>query len=941
MSKFHPRKLAAVCISFFAFCAVHAQPANPPVKGSSEEFPEKLEPFEVTGSRIRRLDAATPQPVVTIGRSEIDASGFLNLQDFLKSLPSNSGTTNQTLQTPSFTRGASTLNPRGLGSQRFLVLINGRRASSYALGTSANNTVFDFNSIPLSAIERIEYLKDGASAIYGADAVTGVYNLVLRKDYQGLEVSTIYGNTTGHDISYREVNVLAGARRDRTQVSVMANYTAQNDSFLRDYERSETSDYSRGGTRVGPQYLNQNSTLNFPFNLILTRAQATAYGFDLTGISGTSINVVPTNSTSGQTSPTVSGFRAAPANTIPNENRYDFARSYQLEPASETYAGLVALNQDFTPQLHGYATVAYNSNRFDYQYTPAAIQFSATSLPSPVANPVAGSPATFSTLFLPANNPYNPFAINLTNLLGRANFGPSRSFDVHSRAENAVVGVKGTVADHFDWDTAYQHGSSSVMTAGRNQIRVTDFQNALLGTTRATALNPFGPSENPEVINKLFTTSYNSGKFKNDLWDFTVSNGELYAMPESLSSFLSGHVGLAAGFEWRQESLVTRPDTQSYIGTGGGQPFQGKRTVQSEYLEMTVPLLSHGGYSAESQLAVRHEKYSDFGDTTKPKFAAKLQFPKTHSVDLLLRGSLSQSFAAPNLGQVYSAQTTGFTSALADPLRPSDPPAQLRTISGGAGPGNLHPEQARIHYYGAVLEVPYVKDRGWGELSFDVDFFDMKIVNVINTPSAAQILSRPDIFPDAQYVVRDNSASSPGPISYIKTTPANVARWKYRGIDYAVEYTHRSTRAGTFTVRASATQVLYVGFNSGIGNPDVNSVSRYSSPRWNSTLQLRWSGGMWRIDNLFKYAGGFTDDLYITQPGNPVFGMDPKITWNPAVTVDLSRYSKGLTVKLGATNVLDTQPNVVGRETTGYDQSVTSTDLARGRFVHLEVRKAF
>lgn len=942
MSKFHPSKLAVYCFTVAATVAAFAQSTPTPVGDKSDDAPQKLETFEVTGSRIRRLDAATPQPVVSINRADIEASGYMNLQDLLKNMPSNSGSSNQTFQASSFTRGATTLNPRGLGNNRFLVLIDGRRAPLYALGTSANTSVFDFNSIPLSAVDHIEFLKDGASAIYGSDAVTGVYNIILRKDYSGLEISTKYGNTLGHDISYREVNILAGARSNNTSVTVMANYSGQNSSFIRDYDRSKTSDYTLGGTLVGPQYLNQNSTLSFPFNVTLTRGQATALGFDITGITATGINIVSTDPTAGQTNPAVSGFRVAPGNVIPNQNRYDFARSFQIEPAEENYSTFVSLNHDFSPTIHGYANFSYNDNSFDYQFTPAAIQFTATPLPSPVANPVAGSPATFSTLFVPATNPYNPFGINLTSVLGRANFGPSRSYDTESNAESFLVGVKGTFLENFDWDTGYQHGSSTVSTAARNQIRVIDFQNALLGTTRATALNPFGPSENAALLSNLFTISNSSAKYKTDLWDVTLSNGQLYQLPDSVASFVKGNVGLAAGFEWRQESLDSRPDTQAYIGTGGGLPFKGQRTVQSEYLEATVPLLNAGGFIAESQLAVRHEKYSDFGDTTKPKFGAKLQLPKNPYFGVLLRGSLSQSFAAPNLGQIYSAQTTSFTStALSDPLRPSDPPSQIRTVSGGAGPGALKPEQARIHYYGLVFDASYIKSKGWGDLSFDIDFFDMKITNVINTPSANQILGLPSVFPDAVYVVRDNSAVTPGPISYVRTTPANLARWKYRGVDYSIDYTFPGTAWGTFAMKVAATQIFYVGFNSGIGSPDFNNVGFYANPRWNGNLLLRWTAGIWRVENLFDYAGGFTNDLYSTQPGNPVFGMDPKIIWNPTISIDLDHWSKGLLVKIGAANVLNTQPNVVGRETPGFDLNITPSDLVRGRFLHMEVRKSF
>ena len=148
--------------------------------------PQKLEAFEVTGSRVRRLDYETPSPVVTFTSAAIEEKGYATLGEFMQSLPYNNSTGVSEFTTGSFVTGAATINPRGLGSNRVLTLVNGRRAVPYALTNSASGTaqtVFNFNSIPSAAIHRIEYLKDGASAIYGSDAITGVLNMVLKKNY--------------------------------------------------------------------------------------------------------------------------------------------------------------------------------------------------------------------------------------------------------------------------------------------------------------------------------------------------------------------------------------------------------------------------------------------------------------------------------------------------------------------------------------------------------------------------------------------------------------------------------------------------------------------------------------------------------------------------------------------------------------------------------------
>ena len=235
----------------------------------------KLEKFEVTGSRIKRLDAETPAPVVNFSAAEIRQGGFTSLGDFVQSLPFNTGSSNSVVQTASFTRGAATVNPRGLGSNRFLVLINGRRSVGYALTNSNNQTVFDFNSIPIAAIDQISYLKDGASAIYGSDAVTGVMDIKLKKNFSGLQSDVLVGNTMGHDTFTKQASFLVGAQSGKTSIVFVGSYSGANDNFIKDYARSRSTDYSA----LAPKGINQNSSLNWPANLNLTAAQATAAGF--------------------------------------------------------------------------------------------------------------------------------------------------------------------------------------------------------------------------------------------------------------------------------------------------------------------------------------------------------------------------------------------------------------------------------------------------------------------------------------------------------------------------------------------------------------------------------------------------------------------------------------------------------------------------------------
>ncbi|MDO8629474.1 MAG: TonB-dependent receptor plug domain-containing protein, partial [Phycisphaerales bacterium] len=470
--------VAVLGAGFSVAQAAQPTPANPTTGPVVKEEPAKLEKFEVTGSRIKRLDLETPAPVQTFTVENIEAKGYTNIGDFIQALPFNSGGANSIYQTASFTRGAATANPRGLGSNRFLVLINGRRAITYGLTNSNNNSVFDFNSIPPSAIESIEYLKDGASAIYGSDAVTGVLNIKLKRNFSGLTVSSLYGNTLDHDSGFVHVNALIGTGTGKTKAMVALDYKTQNSNFLRDYGRT-TTDYSDLGTNKGA---NLNSSLNWPANLSLTAAQATPLGLT----AGTYVirGGTPTPN------PTLASFQQVAV--LPNENRYNFAQTYQRYPAYDYASAYTSFEHEFTDSLTAFAEIMYSNNRTYYAFTPGVIQFGPEGLT------------------LPANSPYNPFRIPLTSLLGRTNFGPVRKFDTDSNSSSFLGGVRGTVLNRWNWEVAAAYGQNQVASVARNAIRATTYQAALNGTLSGftnSFFNPFGPSANPELEKALFTSS--------------------------------------------------------------------------------------------------------------------------------------------------------------------------------------------------------------------------------------------------------------------------------------------------------------------------------------------------------------------------------------------------------------------------------------------------
>lgn len=878
-------RLLGAGLSIYAATAAFAQ--TPPPLPEKKDDTVALEKFEVTGSRVKRLDTETPAPVVAYSNADIEAKGYTNIGDFIQSLPFNTGSANSIYQTASFLRGAATTNIRGLGSQRFLTLIDGRRMVPYALTNSGGRSVFDFNSLPAAAVESIEFLKDGASAIYGADAVTGVLNIKLKKNFTGLSVTGLYGNTLDHDTGLKEFSAVAGAGvGSKTRIMVAVDVKDSNSNFLRDYGFT-TTDYSTTGRGI-----NLNSTSNFPANITMNAALATALGLPNSG------TLVPTG---GKllANPTVADFSRV--TTVPAENRFNFATVYQRYPAYFYTSGYAGFEHDISENIKAFGQITFSDNFTFYAFTPGVIGFASEGLT------------------LPANSPYNPFGIALTTLTARTNFGPVRKFDTESIASNMLAGLKGTLFGKWDWETGATYSMNRVTTISRNAIRATTYQAALNGTLSGftgSFFNPFGPSSNPALQNALFTTSTATARGESTVFDASVT-GSLMELP-------GGDLGIAGGIEWRNEELVTNPDTAAYLGSGGGNPLRGDRNVSSAYIELTAPVLKF----VELQGAVRHERYSDFGTTTKPKIAAKISLPKNRFVNAILRGSYSESFQAPALGLLYQSQTIGFSSTvLQDPLRPQDPPQQIRIATGGNP--NLLPEESKSYYVGIVLEdIAGVKN-----LSFNVDYFKFKIDQVIVTPSATFLLSQRgrDQFPNA--IVRESPG---GPIIRIDAVPSNnpAAFQLYRGVDIGVNYRLNNTRFGDFRFAADATRVIEIGSDSGLGSGYFNNIGLYNNMKWRANASVSWNRKDWASAVTADYIGHYFND-----------GWSTTDQWREGAQTLIGasvgyRGFRGLQITVGANNLFDRLPPFNGYTTEGFDPN-TYGAMALGRFVYVRVRKDF
>jgi outer membrane receptor protein involved in Fe transport len=895
------------------------EPAAP-----KDAAPTQLEAFSVTGSRIQRLDAEGPQPVLAFTSADITTSGFTNLSDFLQSQSFNSGGVGNMLQTSTsgvgvaFSRGASSLNPRGLGAGNFLVLVNGRRTATYANPDSNGTTVFDFKSVPLEAIDRIEYLKDGASAIYGSDAITGVLNIQLKKHYSGVNVDIeAAGAVNGPTAFTRSANVLAGGNDRDTSILVDVSWSKQNPTSINQYSRSKTGNYLYLGAVKGSD---TESTQSFPANINLSAAQAKAAGL-ATGAGYYGI-------TGGQptSNPTLASFSFLGAATaITDTNRIDL-NAQGMIPKQEDWNGLVYMTHDISDRLQAFAQVIASDAKTHYLYAPVSAretsvsvsQIFETAIPNNAQN---GLPVP--SLIIPAANPYNPFGQNLTSYMMRADPSKPRMFDVDSTAVTLLAGLKGKLFAEWNWETGFSYGQDIFSSVQSNVWRADDLQNALNGTLTGAVgqyFNPFGPSSQT-LVNTLYIKSTNSYKGYGYDGDFTVS-GPLFAMPALLGLPAPGDAALAAGGEWHQDKVDAAPDSTNLVGTSNGSPFVGQRTVVSEYVELDLPVLKK---YLELQGAARHEHYSDFGGTTKAKFAATSQVASF----LKLRASYSQSFKAPDLAQLDGGGTS-FSAATTDPLNPAVPSQRYLQVS-SANP-NLKPEQGKIYYWGAILDLGKVVKN----LSFTVDYTNITISNAIIPASSFTPAQLFTYYPNL--VVRNANTNQ---ISYFNLTPFNGAAYYYRGYDLGLQYNLRKTPVGDFLFQTQATRILYLAYNAGQGI--INYTGRYGFggevERWTGTSSIGWNLKDWSATVAAVYKGSVLADANGTVAANTAWGVNPIALFN-------ATFGKanifGIKATVGVNNLLNTQPpaNGVIAPSAGFDLA-SYGQWAAGRTLFVKLERKF
>ncbi len=660
--------IALATLGVVSVGALHAQTA-----------PAKVEKIEVTGSNIKRIDAETASPVQVITREDIEKTGKLTIGEVLRDIPSNSGNSFNETFTNSFSPGSSGVALRGLGQKATLVLINGRRTASYGFAQNLQDTFVDLNSIPNSAIDRVEILKDGASAIYGSDAIAGVINIILRKDFKGLELSASGGTRYEAGMNELRASITGGIgdlAKDRYNVLAVADYyhrdllTWSETSWLRDGDNRSFNGGALNGWSSGVGTIQGPVIAGFGSRIALNPCPA------------------------GSVQRPIGDFDGRRQGTVCARNVADFLT---LFPKSDRVGLLARGTIDFTANLSGFAEGNYSKNKSFQKFTAAFA-------PTSQVDQSTGLTVT-TNIILPVGHPNNPTTAARILQYAFYELG-GRDSDITSESSRALAGLKGNIGK-WDWEAAIGGAKSETTQVNYNRV------NRFLLTPAFVASYNFS-TPNQAAANTLRITPQRVATSKLTFADVKAST-ELFTLP-------AGPVGFAAGLEYRRESLADRPDaliTSGAVLGQGGTATDGSRNSNAIYGELSIPILK----SLEAQLAARRDKYSDFGGRTSPKIGLKWTVTK----DFIVRATNSRGFKAPTLPEVSPSLATFFTTVF-DP----DPNVQnFVSIAGTVKSNpNIKPETSKAQTVGFVWEPS--KD-----FSFSVDYYNIKLENTIQAPIQA------------------------------------------------------------------------------------------------------------------------------------------------------------------------------------------------------------
>jgi iron complex outermembrane receptor protein len=857
---------------------------------AAAQTPQRGDRIEVTGSSIKRIEGETALPVTIITREDIDRTGAVGTEDLLRRITASTAMMSDTNQGVGY--AVSNANLRGLGASSTLVLLNGRRLANHAFGSiggfGGTPTAVDLNSIPFSAIERVEVLRDGASAVYGTDAVGGVINFITRSDYRGAEVSVTYGHPE-HGIGGNE----AGA----TMSYGVGDLSKQGWNLLMTgrmqyNERVRAIDqklYARAAD--DPNATFPTSFRAFPGRIMDFGFSPGAYAGTLTtspNIAGcdpdfTTLQVAGTTP-SGNQRIRCRGIYAAYVDNLPDSHKADLF-------------GRFAYNVNANNQLFAEASFARNHNIG--RVAPVPIDQTATHIRPDGSQPNILLPLTsrYAPLQLLQRLGYNVNDVGTPGFLEIA----YRSADVGNRINDNTndqsrvsVGMKGLMAG-WDYDTAFTYARADDHLKYFNYVQEQRFIDAL----RTGNLNPFGP--NDAAGQQLLASTKMEGDMRKSNSETTQVDGK---MSRDLMRLAGGPMAIAVGADVRREAIDDKPVNADYsaglhVGGEGTVPHtSASRNVTAVFAEMNFPIVRN----LELAAAVRYDHYSDVGSKFSPRVSGRW----TVTPALLLRASAAKGFRAPSLWDLHSPPAFGNTAnAVTDPgcpasLRADEDPRCVDTqlnVRNISSP-NLKPETSTQWSAGFVIEPMRAA-------SLSVDYWRIEKKDQIGTVLADAILANPaDLTLYNRYIAR--FVRTPlGTTLYVDQPLENLGGLKTAGWDIDAKYRF-DTPMARVTLGLAGTYWEEWKFQLGNGFPFTSYLGNSffggnAYPRWSHVLSADFENGPWLFTAENTYTSGWTE-AYAAGGTHQIAGItrtNLAVKWSGL---------KNLAIKVGVRNVQDSLP---------------------------------
>ncbi len=871
-----------------------------------------LQRVEITGSSVKRIAAEGALPVQIITSADITRQGITSAEQLIGRISANaSGADNATSNnnvfggdTDRLTGGSANANLRGLGPSSTLVLLNGRRISTHGMSGGA----VDLNAIPMAAVDRVEILKDGASAIYGTDAIGGVINFILKRDFTGVEISATGNFTADGGGAQRRASLTAGkGNLDTDGYNAMVSVTVDKNDILRSSSRSFANGFQPAlGLSPNSSSAPYANVINATGTALPSTGSTVTLGGTTSTTKFTRINLL---SLQGQCDsiPTMVQYQPQLWNASAAANQYlcntDYGAQSMLQAPTER-VNLVS-RANFKVNADNTAFVEFVASKVKAQAELTPGQFSTTAAAGnlyPVSGPY------YQNLKLAGVNSFDP-TLPIAYRWRMDAWG-NRTQENLSDNARLLLGMEGVIGK-YDYKLGLSTGRANATMDLVNGYVYIDKLNAALASGK---LNPWllpGQTQTPEALALIESTKayrrLQGGSTSLVQLDGSIS-GELMALP-------AGPLSFAAGFDLRKESYVFNQDggpecvsaltppaagsTSVYsnmvlLCPGNAAAPERSRDIRAIYGELVVPVTKE----LELQLQARRDDYSAIGSTTNPKIAFRYQPVQS----VVFRGSLNTGFRAPSVQQLAAGEITReLTSPFNDPILCPTDPTQCALVAMDyrlGGNPDLKPERSKQ----ATLGVAFAPT---DSMMFYADYWGVDLSDRIRQLTAADIIANYTLFPD-KFVRKAD-----GTMDYIRAGWINAADSKDRGIDVGARFNGKFTNAkwnawvdGTYLVSHKERALATLPLQELVGEFGLRTLYL----RWKHTAGFTYTRGDWSATVSQTYKSGYKDQdmtLKGIQPATANTDVSSYTLYNMSAS-----YTgiKNTTLTLGILNLFNTNP---------------------------------